>query len=1193
MIYRKDEIKNTVKEIKSLLANDPIYQPIIKKLGIFVRETQTFDEFINHQYDINRTTFEAVIKNNDRAYLNYVETTKKEVEAIKKNQQEEIDFNLVNYREALKKLLVKHREALRLIDDKAEDANIAKDETIKQAELAMSRKLAISDKEIEKTKAIYQKEIIELENEKEATLTRLIKNYDENRKKLNIEHKNYAENNHQVAITIQNEHEQNIKINDDNYLLIKQNFNEVSVHLNKKINELKKIHQKAYQQIEKKTEKLLKPVLEHMDLQKANYEQAKIDAKNEFQNQLIEQNTSFDTQKEHYEQRKEKILHRTNETITLLNSKLSAFREANHKDKLETSKIYQQKISESLTETEKDQLSKARTKKYKQYDLELNKQIIRTSKTILQKQKEHQRLMTSNDQKHLEEVNEWRLKKSLIEYEQKQNHIKIDLNYNYNHTILDMQKKLIEADDLYLKEAIQIQLSKSLTHLEAQLQIASSIQERDLNMLANDAHFEISKHKHALNENQYLLELETSKYKHDLEILNALYKADQHILNVTTQLNLEKEKLKRDSQLDEKVLRDDLETALFKRKMFTIEYDLKQETALLEMDRELINHLHHFEHESLKMAMQKETRMRQYEIKRAQLKADKNLSNEKAYRLLKLDQIELEYNQQQIERFIAILRHDYFFRLRIQDLLIETYLLPAHPETFKQFIHFLIVLTEIFENHQIKQLEYAHDEDKKLYVKKIQDFTHYKYTLKHEDTISYYDQQLKKINEHKNKFIQHTKALEQEIISRQQTLESHQNQLQKLLSVNQSDDYNSNNKEFQKLKLNHDQEIKKHNQEINQLDREINNIHRKILPLNESLEKLEISKQNALNHLEIDKQKETANLQHYLAKNQFLYQQFAKLIKNQSKNVISIFTRLMNELYVSDMTLEELMSELYQTETKYGNELINYQQKFLSLMFAFYKESELEHQNIINRFDKSNQHLLDVLETSNRQTQKQESIDDQRRMTNKQKGIFEIKNQLKKRLDLLHLTYEKDMSALQTKIQSLESNIQTNHQKLQNELGSLASNQTSIATQFAQDYEKQTKELSSAYKKESQLHAKKHQELVIQHESLRQSIEAKNNVLYQRYQSQREKIISNLNQKLISQTNYAQKNKETNKTKHKQFEQNQKRLKLRLENEQLHMNKHHKRYLNETTKSQQSMLRKEIGMLKKAHHFKMKMLKLN
>jgi golgin subfamily A member 4 len=1192
MIYRKDEIKNTVKEIKSLLASDPIYQPIVKKLGIFARETQAFDELVSEQFNEAYASFESLLKKNDRVFLNYVESTKKDVEAIKNKQQEEIDFNLVNYREALKKLLLKHREALRQIDEKAEDANIAKDEAIKQSELVMTRKIAILDKEVEKTKAIYQKEIVELENEKATSLTRLNEHYDKNRQKLELDHKTYVENNQKLQVDIQSEHDQNIKVNDDHYLLIKQNFNEVSVQLNKKINELKKIHQKAFQQIEKKTEKLLKPVLEHMDLQKTQYEQAKLDAKNDFQNKLIELNATFDAQREHYELRKDKIIHRTNETITLLNSKLSAFRESSHKDKIETAKIYQDKIAQTFIEAEKDQLSKARTKKFKQYDLELNKQIIRTHKTIFQKQKEHQRLMTSNDQKHLEEVNDWRLKKSLIEYEQKQNLIKIDLNYNYNHSVLDMQKKLIEADDHYAKEAIQIQLSNDLTHLEAQLQLASSVQERDLNMLANDAHFEISKHKHALHENKHLLDLEAAKYKHELAKLNALYEADQHILNVTTQLNLEKEKLKRDAHLNEKILREDLENALFKRKMTTIYYDLSQETALLEMDRELINHLHHFEHESLKMAMQKETRMRQYEIKRTQLKAEKDLSNEKALRLLKLDQIELEYNQKQIERFLSILRHDYSFRLRLQDLLIETYLLPAHPETFKQFIHFLNIIIEIFENHQIKQLEFSHDEDKKLYVKKIQDFTNYKYTLKHEDTVRYYEQQLKKTNEAKNKLLQHTKTLEQDIIVNQQTLEFHQNQVQMLLTTNQNED-NTSNKEYQKLKLNHDQEIKKLSHEINQIDSEINNVHRKILPLNEIIEKLEIDKQKALNHLEIDKQKETAKLQRYLAKNQSLYQQVAKLIKQQSKKVIAIFTRLMNEMYVSDMTLEELMNELYQDEAVFGNELVSYQQKFLSLMFAFYKESEVEHQSIIKRFEKSNQHLLDVLEENNRQTQKQESIDDQKRMTSKQRGIFEIKNQLKKRLDLLNLTYEKDMSDLQTNIQLLEANIQANHHKLQNELSSLSSNQTAIATQFAQDYEKQIKELSNLYKKESQNQAKKHQDLVIQHESLRQSIEAKNNVLYQRYQSQREKIVSSLNQKLLTQTNYTTKSKEANKTKHKQFEQTQKRLKLRLENEQLHMSKHYKRYLSETTKSQQGMLRKEISMLKKAHHFKMKMLNLS
>ena len=208
-------------------------------------------------------------------------------------------------------------------------------------------------------------------------------------------------------------------INDDIYLAIKTNYNAMTVAFNKKINDIKKRYAQELPKLEKIFENRKVPMAEALDALKKTYDQAKIDFDLEYSNKINQLNLDFELKKETYETRKTQIIHESNEAITLLNSKLSAFREGIQKQKTETSKALREEMRNLETEFEKDKLNHKLTKELQTFDNDLNKQILRTNEDISLRQKDQHAKLFLHDQKHLQEIHDWKFQKALAEYEKK------------------------------------------------------------------------------------------------------------------------------------------------------------------------------------------------------------------------------------------------------------------------------------------------------------------------------------------------------------------------------------------------------------------------------------------------------------------------------------------------------------------------------------------------------------------------------------------------------------------------------------------------------------------------------------------------------------------------------------------------------------------------------------------------------
>src|SRR5690606_3771052 len=121
-----------------------------------------------------------------------------------------------------------------------------------------------------------------------------------------------------------------------------------------------------------------------------------------------------------------------------------------------------------------------------------------------------------------------------------------------------------------------------------------------------------------------------------------------------------------------------------------------------------------------------------------------------------------------------ILRKHYSHQIILRDTIIELYHLPSHPEVLKETIKIITKLHEALSDSRLNILEFYKAIDHQFYVKKIEDLTGYKYMLKHEDMMNYYDSEIQKIDEKKKNIEKEIKAFEDSFFANQTAMEKNQ-----------------------------------------------------------------------------------------------------------------------------------------------------------------------------------------------------------------------------------------------------------------------------------------------------------------------------------------------------------------------------------------------------------------------------------
>ncbi|MDO9628720.1 MAG: hypothetical protein Q7I99_02365, partial [Acholeplasmataceae bacterium] len=803
------------------------------------------------------------------------------------------------------------------------------------------------------------------------------------------------------------------------------------------------------------------------------------------------------------------------------------------------------------------------------------------------------------DIKHLREINEWRLKKVLYEYEKKQDFAKIDLNYNHNISASEQLLKIEEIHYQFKKDVLLLEQNKDLLPLEYQLAIAASIQERELNLLANDAHLTIASFKHSeqlldfdLKKNQALINLERERAK-------ALFSADTQVLNTNTQLELEKEKIKRDFILSEEELRIELNQAIYNKTKQAIEHELNIETYTIESEREKIFIENKYTLDIIKEEASLEEQKRAFVVSEAKYKHQLRFSNEKATRLLKIYQNELENNQSLSEQFMDIVRLFYQNDLTHIDTIKELYHLPSHPEVFKGILKTLISLSKEFSASLIQVLLYYQTLDQDFYVKKIEDMTAYKFMLKHEDMMNFYETEIDKSKEKKTSIEKEIRVLEEQFFQNQTELERLHAQMISLEKVTQElklsdrgEHKHHDIKENQKLIANNTQESKRIRQNLSKIEKTIDEKHEQIVPIDKEVDRIIEMQKLAEKKLEREKLQEASSFYRYLNKNQGIYQKFSTYIQNHYQAIITFYESLYEEVYVSDLFLTTELKKLRKNCDLYEKETINHQQAFLNLMLSFYLKNQRE-QNLITRgFKRSTQSLLKSLNENYENTVGSNRHTHEKRQLDKMQRIKVENVKLMKKLELEALSYKKKLMLDLSVLKTLEIKITENSEKRDQELKLLNDNQLSVAQQYQHDHLVKTNQLLEGYNKLVAQLDQSIQNAVKNHIGLEESLENKNQAILSKYQTNYEKNLASLKQKTDHYVELIQKETGLDAEKRKVYEASMKRMNQRRENELKNIQDHMLRFNQVTKKAQNHELSKELKILKKAHYSRVKMLHL-
>jgi hypothetical protein len=596
-----------------------------------------------------------------------------------------------------------------------------------------------------------------------------------------------------------------------------------------------------------------------------------------------------------------------------------------------------------------------------------------------------------------------------------------------------------------------------------------------------------------------------------------------------------------------------------------------------------------------------EQRKREFVVNEAKYKNQQRLSAEKANKLLKTYENELEFNQFQTEAFMDIMRMFHAHNVYFRDALIELYHLPSHPEVFKSVLSTLINLSKELLSSSIQMLEHFQSLDQEFYIKKIEDLTGYKYMLKHEDMMNLYEQEIAKINEKKDDIQKDIKALEEQFFSNQSDLERNNlsiNQLTKSgfeMKNNESKAETKHHdiKENLKQLSNHEHEVKRIKQNLTRIEKSIDLKHALLVPLDTEIEKIVQKQKTSESTLEKDKHQEASLFYKYLNLSQGVYQRYAMDLKVHFEEIIKFYDHLNHEVYVSDSFLDLELKSLSKNFLVFEKNTNTYQQTFLNLMLSFYHSNQQEQEILIKGFKKSTFSLIKSLNRNHETLIRNAHKDHKKRERDKNRQIRVQKEKVKKKLELEKICYEKSVISDMSIIKVLETQIGENTDKQVQELKLLNENLQSSAQQYGVEHEVKVLALEEAYKKALAQIDSTMLNFTKNYLSLEEALDNKNQVILTKYATSREKGFILFNQKTEHYETQMIKAIDTNTERNKTHEITLKSMNQKREADLKNIQFHLKRFTSTTSSAQNRELNKEIRVLKKSYNFRVKMLHLN
>ncbi len=1194
-------LKTYSQKLKEKLIVDPKYLPFHKVIHAELTKIDPFFAEIERFLNADSQKHLKNIVDINKRYATHLDNFEKSLKIL-------IDKNNVQIEKSHKDKTEKSHEAhttyklkMTSLDEELTLLQKQSTEELSKIEQSAAREISKIQKSMQGIRKVYQAETSNIEEylalKKQEIATLNLNNLES----LNQHDEEIKVINEEKLKVLRAEASSENAMNDDIYLAIKTNYNAMTVAFNKKINEIKKRYQNELPKLEKIFENRKVPMAYELELLKKTYDQAKIDFDNEYTEKINQLNQDFERKKSSYENKKALIIHESNEAITLLNSKLSSFRESIQKQKLETSKTLRDEMKNLETEIEKEKLNHKLTKELQSLDNELNKQILRTNDDISLRQKDQHARLFQHDQNHLQEIHEWKYQKALAEYEKKQNYHRLEINYDYQIQVQEETLKHYVAHHEYHKELIRLTQNLELLPLEHQLMLAASIQERELNILANDAHKTMAdfKHEEWLVEQQKSLDDMLSVHHKAIEDLN--YQNSLLSINAQAQLKLEKERMIRDFQIEEQELRIELVHMVSSKQQKDVEQKITQETHTIESKKEILTIEHQHELQLYRNENLLEQKKREAFIQEARFKTQLRIQHEKSERMLSIHKNELESHQIEIETIFEAIRHFDKLSITLQDQAIKLYHLPSHPEVFKEVLKLLQSLYQELHQTLLSFIETQKQDDQTYFLKKIEDSTGYKYMVKHQNLMDSYEVEIQKIKEAKAFIDAEIQKLENQFFVTQSEfdrtntlIEQVSKSIEQIKGTTFKADKNHHTiKEKQALINSYQMELKHIKKNLQKIEDEIDLKHKSHQPLDKKLEKILAKQKTAESILDGEKTEENSFFRRSMQQNQKHYQHLSSAIDDWYQALFQFFQKLINELYVSENFLSFAKKSLDKSHDVFLKQTLKMQSLFLDHILNFYQNNKKNQDTIDSTFIKSTWHLI------NNQQKTYDSFltDYQKEALNQKQKLEQTLNQQKQKSNYVTMTeiqaIEKKKAMDLQSIRSLEQKISDTISKRSNEENLIDQNLIQVKNQYENDRLSQTNSLERTKEKWMSQYYLKQQQTEKTHLQMNESLAQKSQAILEKFAQTALKMTENTKLKRQEINQAIEREHFNDQDRDRTLEQKFKVMKMKQTSELKMIVDSIEAYQISQKKNQDRALNKDIKILKKSHHFKIKMLSLN
>lgn len=669
------QLKTIIEEFKRLKA--PTY--ILENFQVFLTSYQehnlnkiNIDSLFISFYEQLKTVNEKYIYDTDHLSQSKQENTEKfsiEKETHRTTYVESLNQFDQDYVKQKKDIELKYQEEKKQLNN-----------DIKAYENEKNKNETIVNKQISEIKKIYELKVLQIEqdsnikeNEAKTKYDGIIHTIQEDinaqEKEFTTLHTQYLKN-----------REKESTAHDTDYIDIKSHYNIVNKTLNKQINSLKQKRNDALAWVDKKLQESLIPIEKSILQKEEKIKKLKNERllKREKEIKNLQERKILET--ERYKDNQNKIITQTSEAVSILNSKLSNYREITTEKKRKIVRDFQTKSMSSKNETIQ------KNRQLTQLDNDLNQLIIKTRKEIKYKKAEGQLLLFELNKNHqilIADI-EFLIKKELYDttYDLK----KYDIELKQHHELLQEQQQKLQEQRHFFQDLIEAAYQKDVLSFETQINLASQSQERDLGQLVLDASIDIT------HIDKNILEIQST---HTRKILKLQHQIDLHQLqleNIVQTILLNKNQLldqasrTRDLDLEELQLRLDLIQETFDEQTANLKHQL--ETLFIHYEKDLfhLENRYEYQKENHKLIHEFKSLKRQYTLNEYNDRVSLRRFHLDFSRSEQVIDIHINLFYTFIQKMFDVqLQHVSLFNLSVQ-LLEQTFHYHENPETMRHMI---------------------------------------------------------------------------------------------------------------------------------------------------------------------------------------------------------------------------------------------------------------------------------------------------------------------------------------------------------------------------------------------------------------------------------------------------------------------------------------------------------------------------